>query len=107
MTQTENPTKYALSVVGKIQYDFQYTLTSVSTASQEGVRFTAPYDCTLREVRTHVNASTTSGTVFLLDAAGNTLDSKAMTQSTNTVTFSYALTANTEYRIVVNDTANW
>lgn len=106
--QTEEPAAVALTVINKIQYDFTYTLTSVSTASREWVRFTVPYDVLLREVRTHVNASTTSAIILLLDSAGNTLTSQAMTNGTSTVNFGgYALTAWTEYRLVVNDTSNW
>ncbi len=107
VTSTEVPWKVALSIVNKIQYDFTYVSTSVSTASREWVRFTAPYTCTLWEVKTHTTATTTSAFILLLDSSGNTLDSKQMTSGTSTVTFSYSLTWGTEYRIVMNDTSNW
>lgn len=106
--QSEEPSVQAVSIVNRIQYDFTYTQTSASSASREWVRFVVPYDVLLREVRTHVTASTSTAVILLLDSLGNTLTSQAMASGSQTVNFwGFALTAGTEYRLVMNDTANW
>ena len=73
-----------------------------------GVRFSVPVACKLWEVRSYINATTGTASFLLLDATGATLATGAVASGQKTTTFSgYQLAANTEYRLVMNDTGNF
>lgn len=101
------PAINAMSIVDKILY--RNTLGSAAGANQvrAGIRINVPYACKIRNVKTWQTTSSSSAALLILDASGNTLQTTTLTTGQQTADLNYSLAANTEYRIVVNDTANW
>ena len=73
-----------------------------------GIRFSVPYNTTLWVVRTTQVSTSASARIQLRDDSGNLIAEQTPTLSTDTVTFpNTPLTANTVYRLVMNDNANF
>lgn len=102
-------TPVAMAVVWNITYNQTFTTNAWANQVRIWWRVVVPYSGYSFWVwKTWANASSSSAAVLILDSSGNTLKSVSMATGTNSVDLAYSTTtANTEYRIVLNDTANW
>lgn len=105
--QTEYPGLNAIAIVDKISY--RNVLASSAWANQirAGIRVNVPYPCKIRNIKTWQTTSSSSASILILDATGATLQTIALTIGQQVVDLNYTFAPNTEYRIVLNDTANW
>lgn len=107
VTQKENPAIYAIAVVNAIKYINAFTASWWANKTRIGNRVSFPWDVKIKKVKTWQTTSSSSASILVLDASWNTLKTVPMTTGTNEVDIDFTCTANTEYRIVCNDTANW
>lgn len=96
-----------MAIVDRILY--RNVLWSAAGADQvrAWIRINVPYACKIRNVKSWQVTSSSSWAFLILDSSGNILQTTNLTTGSQTADLNYSLAANTEYRIVVNDTANW
>lgn len=106
--QTETPSMIPVSVVWQITYTNTFTANS-AWASHVRLwnRFNFPYEVKLRNFKTWQTTASSSAAILILDSSGNTLKTVSMTTGTQVADLDFTCSANTEYRVVINDTANW
>ena len=99
----------AVSIVDRVYHNQgAFGASAVANIARMGVRFLVPTACKLWEVRSYIPATTGTASFLLLDSAGTTLATGVVANGAKTTTFSgYQLAANTEYRLVMNDTGNF
>lgn len=96
-----------VSIIGKILYQNTLPSSAWSSKTRVGNRFMFPYAVRLRNFKTWQTTSTSSGTVLILDSLGNTLKTIALASGAQIADLDFVASANTEYRVVLNDSANW
>jgi len=97
-----------VSVVSEILYTNTLTTSAGANQTRIGNRYNFPYEVKLKKFKTWQTTVSTSASILILDNLGNTLKTVPMaTVGMQEVDLDFLCTANTEYRVVLNDTANW